>query len=126
MFSLLKKLFDAVSHLFDPLVYGAEPIIHTVGAKYLSDYRLWLTFDNGTSGEIDLSQHIAFTGTLAPLADTGIFRSVFVEDGTICWPGDISMDPIVMYHLVMSLPIELVQPKKQPMGRDVRTPVHVS
>lgn len=28
-------------------------MLHVNQAKYLADYRVWLSFDNGVSGEID-------------------------------------------------------------------------
>jgi hypothetical protein len=35
-----------------------KPFIHTVSVKPLPPYRLQVEFDNGVSGEVDLSQEL--------------------------------------------------------------------
>ena len=94
---------------FAPRVYGPAPIVHVTKAIPIGGYRLQLTFSNRDVGEIDLANHVAFRGILAPLADYNFFRQVFVGRGTLCWPGDIDMDSTVIYHLTMGLPIELIR-----------------
>ncbi|MGQ0484889.1 MAG: DUF2442 domain-containing protein [Hyphomicrobiales bacterium] len=41
---------------------------------------LRVTFDDGLSGEIDFSEHIARGGVFAPLADEAFFRRVAVDE----------------------------------------------
>jgi hypothetical protein len=90
-------------NLFVPRVYGPAPIVHITKATPIGSYRLQVTFSNLDVGEIDLANHVAFRGILAPLADYDFFRQVFVARGTLCWPGDIDMDSTVIHHLTMGL-----------------------
>jgi hypothetical protein len=71
-------------------------------------YRLWLQFQDGVEGEIDLEPLLSFQGVFAPLRDPAYFARVRVnpELGTICWPNDADWDPLVLYSLVTGRPIE--------------------
>jgi hypothetical protein len=68
----------------------------------LPDYRLRLTFDDGAEGEVDLRAQVPFTGVFEPLREPSEFRKVRVnpESGTIEWPNDVDLDPIVLYAAV--------------------------
>lgn len=78
-------------------------------------YRLWLRFQDGAEGEIDLGPLLSFEGVFAPLRDPAYFARVRVNPdlGTICWPNDADWDPLVLYSLVTGQPIErlLIRPK---------------
>ena len=71
-------------------------------------YRLWLQFQDGIEGEIDLEPHLTFQGVFAPLRDPTYFALVRVspELGTISWPNDADWDPLVLYSLVTKRSIE--------------------
>lgn len=71
-------------------------------------YRLWLRFQDGTEGEIDLEPELTFQGVFAPLRDPTYFARVRVNPdlGTICWPNDADWDPLVLYSLLTKRPIE--------------------
>ena len=63
-----------------------------VDVRPLDDYRIWLRFDDGTQGEIDLSD-LAGRGVFAAWADRKVFREVRVDDsGAVVWPGEIDID----------------------------------
>ncbi len=72
------------------------------------EYRLWLRFQDGVQGEVDLRPALTFQGVFAPLRDSTYFARVRVnpELGTICWPNDADWDPLVLYSLVTGRPIE--------------------
>ncbi|OGK82211.1 MAG: molybdopterin-guanine dinucleotide biosynthesis protein A [Candidatus Rokubacteria bacterium GWC2_70_16] len=72
------------------------------------EYRLWLQFQDGVEGEVDLGAALTFQGVFAPLRDPAYFARVRVnaELGTICWPNDADWDPLVLYSLVTKRPIE--------------------
>jgi hypothetical protein len=108
---MITTVFDWVLDLFDRVLGRAKPLIQVTSATPSGGYCLQLTFSNGDKGEIDLSRHIQFLRVLAPLADPAFFHQVYVDHGTICWPGDIDLDPIVIHHLTMGLPIDLVHPE---------------
>jgi hypothetical protein len=71
-------------------------------------YRLWLQFQDGVEGEVDLGPRLTFHGVFAPLRDPAYFARVRVnaELGTICWPNDADWDPLVLYSLVTGRSIE--------------------
>jgi hypothetical protein len=76
--------------------------------RYLGDYRLELTFTTGEHGQVDFSTDMQrFSGVLAALRDKTMFAQVYVdpEAGTIAWPGDIDLDPDVLYARAMGAPL---------------------
>jgi hypothetical protein len=102
---------DWVLSLVNPLVDSGVPIVHITHAVPTGEgHMLHLTFDNGDSGTIDIAQYVTFRGAVAPLQDLVFFQQVRVEDGTIRWPQEIDLDPVVIHALTMGLPIELAEP----------------
>jgi hypothetical protein len=79
-----------------------------VEARPTGDYRIYLRFEDGTSGELDLGTMIRFTGVFAPLRDAKEFARVRVdrEAGTIVWPNGADIDPDVLYAAVSGKPID--------------------
>jgi len=71
-------------------------------------YRIWLQFQDGVEGEVDLGPLLTFQRVFAPLRDPVYFARVRVnpELGTICWPNGSDWDPLVLYSLVTGRPIE--------------------
>ncbi len=70
---------------------------------------LTIDFDNGDQGDLQLSSHLSLTGYFAPLAQQDFFQRVFVDHGTLCWPNNIDLDPVVVYAWTVGEPIELAQ-----------------
>ncbi len=71
-----------------------------VGVKHLGGYLLELTFNAGKSGMADFSGDVSrFRGVLSPLNDVTFFAKVQVDSecGTLVWPGEIDLDPDVLY-----------------------------
>lgn len=68
---------------------------------------LEIHFANGDTGKLKLSDHLPFTGHFAPLAQPNFFRQVFVDHGTLCWPNNIDLDPVVVHAWTMGEPVEL-------------------
>jgi len=72
-----------------------------IEAKYVGEYILWLRFEDGTDGEIDLSSEL--DGPIfEPLRDQGYFASVRVnpDTGTIEWPNGADLAPEFLYEMV--------------------------
>lgn len=71
-----------------------------VDVKATNDYRLWLRFDDGTEGEVDVASLVAFTGVFERLRDPAVFADVHVNSdiGTIVWPTGADIDPGVLYE----------------------------
>lgn len=76
--------------------------------KLLGGYRLYLRFTDGREGELDMTDDVRrFTGVLAPLKDKQFFAQVSVDPewGNLVWPGEIDLDPDVMYSRVTGAPL---------------------
>jgi len=73
-----------------------------VAVKASGGSRLWLRFDDGVEGEVDVSRLIAFDGVFEPLRDPRVFSAVSVSQdlGTIVWPNGADLDPMVLYEHV--------------------------
>jgi hypothetical protein len=69
-----------------------------IEAHPLQDFKLALTFNNGKSGTVDLAG-ISRTGVFEAWNDPAYFRKVFVhpEFHTVTWPGNLDLDPYVLY-----------------------------
>lgn len=66
------------------------------------NYELYLKFEDGQSGVVNIKQLIEFTGIFAPLNDIDYFKTVKVnrEWGTIHWDNGADLDPDVLYAVV--------------------------
>ena len=53
--------------------------LHVIDVRNIADYRLWLRFDDGSDGEVDLGD--ALSGPIfRPLQDVARFEQVRVEE----------------------------------------------
>jgi hypothetical protein len=79
-----------------------------VEARPVGEYKLYLRFEDGVEGEIDLSKLIQFKGVFEPLRDVREVAKVRVnvEHGTVSWPNGADLDPDVLYSLLTGKPIE--------------------
>jgi len=63
----------------------------------LPKYRLWIEFDDGVSGTIDLAEELT-DEVFEPLRDEAIFRQVAVDEyGAVCWPDGPDLAPDAIY-----------------------------
>jgi hypothetical protein len=70
-------------------------VVHVRG---LSGYRLYVEFDDGTAGEIDLKDRL-FGPVFEPLKDETMFSWVFAgEFGAISWPCGADLAPDGVYR----------------------------
>jgi len=80
--------------------------------RHLRDYRLALTFADGTSKELDFKERIVGRGgVFGPLENVEFFRQVQVdsEAGTIVWPNGVDFCPDVLYSLATGKPIRVLE-----------------
>ena len=81
--------------------------------RHLGDYRLELTFTDGTTGQLDFKERVVGRGgVFQPLEDVSFFRQVQVdpEAGTLVWPNGVDFCPDVLYSLVSGKPIRALEP----------------
>ena len=65
--------------------------------KPLTDFRIWLRYEDGTEGTVDLSD-VAGRGVFAAWNDPAFFRSVRLgSHGAIEWGASIDICPDAMY-----------------------------
>lgn len=78
-----------------------------VEARPLSNYRIYLRFEDGVEGELDLAAFIRFDGVFEPLKEPEQFAQVQVhpELGTIVWPNGADLDPDVLYSKLTGKPV---------------------
>jgi len=78
-----------------------------VEVRALEGYRVFLRFDDGVQGELDLEPLLApFDGAFEPLRDPTRFREVFVDiSRTIAWPNGADIAPETLYSLVSGRPV---------------------
>ena len=67
-----------------------------VSVRPLADYQLALTFDNGEHKTFDAKPLLDYPA-FKPLRQETFFRTVSVQFGTICWPGDLDYYPDTLY-----------------------------
>jgi hypothetical protein len=70
----------------------------------LPDFRLRVTFVDGTSGEVDLRAFLvkpeAAAGVFAPLRNPEVFARARVVLGAVEWPGGPDLAPDAMYDAI--------------------------
>lgn len=78
-----------------------------VAVQPLPEYRLRVTFDDGTQGVVDVREMVPFAGVFQPLQDAAFFSRVKVntELGTVCWPNDADLDSDVLSTTVTGVPV---------------------
>jgi hypothetical protein len=83
-----------------------EPLVDVVGVTVVAEYRLRLTFEDGTQGEVDFNGR-EWRGVFEPLRDPGYFARVAVdpESGTIAWPNGVDMAPEPLYESARLSPV---------------------
>ena len=74
-------------------------ILHVKEAKYLHDYVIWLKFNNGVEGEIDLKDEL-YGEVFELLKDINTFKKFKVdkEIETIVWENGADLAPEFLYE----------------------------
>jgi len=68
-----------------------------IAARPLPEYRLWLRYDDGVEGEVDLSD-LAGRGVFEAWSRPGFFETVSIGDhGAIAWGQDLDLCPDALY-----------------------------
>ena len=72
-----------------------------VEAKHVAEYRIWLRFEDGSQGEVDLKSELEGP-IFEALHDPAYFRQVSVNRdlGTIAWPNGADFAPEFLYSKV--------------------------
>lgn len=80
-------------------------MVRLLEAKALTPYRVWLRYDDGASGEVDLAD-LAGRGVFAAWGDAGAFAALSVgPHGSLEWPGDLDLCADAMYLRLTGKPV---------------------
>ena len=84
-----------------------------IEVRPLEGYRLFLSFEDGVEGEVDVDKLVRFEGVFAPLMDRANFVQVCLNEelGTIYWPTGADLDPDVLYATITGRPIPKFETK---------------
>lgn len=72
-----------------------------IKAKYIKDYKVWIAFDDGKSGEIDLADEISWGEIFKPLQDINYFKNFKIENDTLSWENGADIAPESLYELLI-------------------------
>ncbi|MDZ4859448.1 MAG: DUF2442 domain-containing protein [Candidatus Hydrogenedentes bacterium] len=83
--------------------------LHVIEANHIKDHKIWLRFNDGASGEIDLSGSL--TGPVfEPLLDIQEFKAFRIEGNTISWANGADFAPEYLHDLLVAKRYEIVGP----------------
>ena len=89
----------------DEMVSAGDPIANVIDVDYLGDCRLYLEFDDGACGEVDLQRYIQRIPSMHDLKDPEKFIQFSLSDGTIGWDRNRDISPIwLRNHLTPTTP----------------------
>jgi hypothetical protein len=69
---------------------------HVIRAQYDDDFRIRLTFNDGTEGSVDFESWL-MGPVFEPLKDKTYFRKFFLDGGTVAWPNGADIAPETLY-----------------------------
>lgn len=74
---------------------------HVVELEVQEPYKLWLRFDDGTTGTVDLSDSAAIGGVFSAWTDQDFWRSAHIvaDSGAVAWGDGTEVDvcPLSLY-----------------------------
>ncbi|MEK6373348.1 MAG: DUF2442 domain-containing protein [Acidobacteriota bacterium] len=87
------------------------PLVDVVEARHIDRYKIWVRFENGIEGEVDLSD-LLDQGVFRPLRDVELFKRFHIEYGTIVWNEQVDIAPESLYRRVLER-----EPSTPPVNR---------
>ncbi len=80
-------------------------LIDIVEVKVLKNYQLFLRFEDGVEGVIDISKLIPFQGVFCDLKDLNYFASVKLDKelGTIVWDNGADLSSSFLYSCIFKV-----------------------
>ena len=74
-------------------------------------FRIWLSYDDGSSGEVDLS-HLRGKGVFTAWEDRAYFEDVYISGyGAVEWRNEIDLCPDALYMQLTGKTVEELMPK---------------
>ena len=75
-------------------------LVHLVQARYIAGHRVWLRFDDGVEGEIDLAQELG--GKIFEPLRVASYFATFAVDDTLTWSNGADFAPEFLHKLVVA------------------------
>ena len=72
-----------------------------VSAEYRGDFRLYVTFADGTQGVVDFTSWLDGP-VFESLKNVAYFQRFFIDGGTISWPNGADVAPETLYEKARS------------------------
>ena len=69
-----------------------------ISIKYQGGYTYYIEFDDGTQGQIDLSDYLEKGGVFEAFANLNFFKQAKIEGGTIAWANGLDIAPETIYN----------------------------
>ncbi len=66
--------------------------LHIIQAQYRKDYKVWLSFNDGAEGEIDLATEL-YGEIFEPLKNKEFFKTFKLEGHTLSWSNGADFAP---------------------------------
>ncbi len=74
--------------------------IHVTTAQYRGDYKIWLSFNDGVEGEIDLTSEL-YGEIFEPLKDKEFFKSFKLAGHTLSWDNGADFAPEFLHEQIV-------------------------
>ena len=71
--------------------------LHVVEARYIGDYKVWLRFNDGACGEVDLSAELD-GAVFEPLKNIDFFKKFSLQYHTISWDNGADFAPEFLHE----------------------------
>jgi hypothetical protein len=74
-------------------------MLHIVQVRHVSEHTLWVRFNDGTEGEVDLAEEL-WGEVFEPLRDVDLFKQVAIDPTfeTVTWPNGADMAPEFLFQ----------------------------
>ncbi|MDO9243167.1 MAG: DUF2442 domain-containing protein [Rhodocyclaceae bacterium] len=74
-------------------------VIQVVDARYLDHFRIWLRFNTGEEGVVDLADVVEKYSAAKPLRDPVVFANFHLDEWpTLAWPCGFDFSPESLYE----------------------------
>jgi hypothetical protein len=71
-------------------------LLDIIDFKILEDYEILITFENNEIRKFSF-KHLLSEKPFHVLEDQRLFKRLFLQHGTLCWPNDIDIAPEYLY-----------------------------
>ena len=89
----------------------SDKMIRPVEVRALEPYRIWLRYDDGVEGELDLS-YLAGDGVFAAWEDHSFFAGVYLGScGSIAWSDELDLCGDALYLKITGMTSEELFPE---------------